>query len=189
MDPSGLPDTKKTFGSVSLDDALAQGFNGMAWYESVIPSSLNRYVEENQIPPLQYKTYINFPEERHILLTLLGMRYIIAFDSESFDPVLYEKVFQTGDKVLYRNQQALPFGYLYNSQIEKETLEGLSDTERDCVLTGCFYLTDESENVVADVPMAEELSWTSDPDAALMELSSNGMQDIEYEHNVFRGGG
>lgn len=180
--------TKKTFGSVSLDDALAQGFNGMAWYESVIPSSLNRYVEENQIPPLQYKTYINFPEERHILLTLLGMRYIIAFDSESFDPVLYEKVFQTGDKVLYRNQQALPFGYLYNSQIEKETLEGLSDTERDCVLTGCFYLTDESENVVADVPMAEELSWTSDPDAALMELSSNGMQDIEYEHNVFRGG-
>lgn len=184
---SDLYRTKKTFGSVSLNDALAQEFYGMAWYESVIPSSLSRYAEENLVPALSYRTQINFPEDRHILLTLLGMRYIIAHESEPVDSGLYEYVYQTGDKVLYRNQQALPFGYLYERQIEKAALEGLSAAERDRMLTGGFYLTDEEMDTGVEVPLLKEENDSPDPEAALMTLSANGLQNIELEHNVFSG--
>lgn len=184
---SGVYRARKMYGTVGLNDALAQGFNSLSWYESVLPSSLNQYVDENNVPPLLYDTCIDFPPERYNLITLLGTRYIMAYTDTPMDLEKYDMIYQYGDKVLYRNKYALPFGYLYYNQVQNTDLENLTDEQRDSALTRYFYYTDESIIEEEEVPLIKDINVNLDVTEDLVVLSQNGLKDVILEDNVLSG--
>lgn len=140
---SGVYRINKTYDSVFYNDAVVQGYNGLAVYDPTNSECLVEYYQDMDMKLLNGKIhYVRIPADRSIWNTLLGVKYIIARDGDIV-PENYQDLYSTNEKTLYLNQQALGFGYIYGENISSSSFKQLSTEDKDLALTRYYYLTEE----------------------------------------------
>ena len=81
----------------------------------------------------------------YYLYTLLGGRYLITDEpsekADSFEPDLFTPVDNSGTQRTFINDNALPFGYLYENEIDADTFASLSSLDRMKALTSAYIRT------------------------------------------------
>lgn len=169
----------KTYDSVFYNDAKVQGYNGLAVYDPTNTKWLIEYYKTMGFELINGKIhYVRIPTDRSILNTLLGVKYIVARDGDAV-PENYQEVYSLNGKILYLNRQALGFGYIYGSRMNKETFEQLSNDEKDIVLTQYYFLTDEDGG---DKISVEGINVQDN----LVKLSENSAYNTTQDKNTIK---
>ncbi len=142
---------------------MINDFYGMTAYSNTVPNSLmqlsiaqNMYQESKNLFLVNYTEYLQY--------TLLGGRYMIrngyAPISQGMEPSLMEQIDRIYlpergiDKVLLKNRFALPFGYLYHSQVTKQDYEESDANERAHLLTSSYFETNGEDDL--SLPKAKQ---------------------------------
>ncbi|MCS6773798.1 MAG: oligosaccharide flippase family protein [Thermoflexales bacterium] len=111
-EPAGSP----AFKPMNMNMAWSFGLQDIRGYDSIIPRQYADYMRAiepqgdllyNRIGPIRDPRSLDSP-----LLDLLGVRYVVAEASTPIDNPAYEKVFDDGSTLIYRNTRALPRAFL-----------------------------------------------------------------------------
>lgn len=132
----GFYRVEKTYRSVSLCDALGQGYMGVKsyWFHS---SSIVRFFMDLELIGRRgrFRNFTNWlPNfgDRFVLNTLAGVKYVIT--KEPVNWAGFQKIHQAGELSVYENRLALPLGVVQERQIPVEQFSRLSAEARDITL-------------------------------------------------------
>ena len=127
----GLYRVSKTYESVSRNDELVQGFNGVAVY-----NSLNAHWLVNYYVQMGYKVsntdaatgsnYIRFACQDEAEAGLLGVKYIISKSGDSSQSLRgYDSVYSDSQLQLNvgKNDTISSFGYLYDTKLDYDDMQ------------------------------------------------------------------
>lgn len=122
----GIFRIEKTYHSVSLADALAQGYMGVKSYYLQSSGAVAFNLGTGLIAPATDRSRINYtnwlphPGPRHFLHSLLGVKYVIA--REVLDWPGFVLVRRARNYLIYRNDMVLPLGIVQTRQVTQEAL-------------------------------------------------------------------
>lgn len=159
----------KTYESASENDSLVQGYAGLSGYLTTNPKELVEIKEMFGAEGVS-DNFVSFDNDNFILNSLLGMKYLLANPDNTVSAQNYKKIGMADrngnavwsedasldGKVIYENQNALPFGYLYENVWDQSELEKMSETDRTLALLHGFYFTDERSEAVYHRTSKEE---------------------------------
>lgn len=185
----------KTYLSVFLNDAVAQGYNGVASYNAVPIALVAEYMNLNDIPfarDAEYSKaskYIMVPYDNYYINRLLGVKYLLAKDTTGV-PTGYSLIGQVGAVYIYQNNQTLPFGYLYHNAISKYKYQMLDSEQKAYAMTAGFYLTD-TENESEIISQYGAIRTTElngeNADINISNLQQESMADIVFDGRQLSG--
>ena len=132
----------KTYQSESMNDALVQGYNGVTAYMTTNPGALVNLKAAFGGTGVTVN-FIAFEKENFVLNTLLGVKYLIARPGEIVSEDTYTFVKTMGTHNIYRNNDTLPFGYLYDCEWDAEEFLDMDVNQRALAALHGFYFTDE----------------------------------------------
>lgn len=159
----------KTYESASENDSLVQGYAGLSGYLTTNPRELVEIKEMFGGEGVS-DNFVSFDNDNFILNSLLGMKYLLANPDNMVSAQNYKKIGMADrngnavwsedasldGKVIYENQNALPFGYLYENVWDQSELEKMSETDKTLALLHGFYFTDERSEAVYHRTSKEE---------------------------------
>jgi len=135
--PNAFYRIDKTYNSVFLDDAIVQKYNGTKCYVSVNEPSYVRFIQSMNVPLLLNKpNYVQGFGERHLLNTLVGVKYVLA--RKPLDRPEHELIQTLHGIHIYRNNAWLPLGFAYASHLDPARFTSLPERERDRALLAGF---------------------------------------------------
>lgn len=164
------------------NDSLVNGYNGMSIYYNSNPQSLITLADFFGVWQNQ-PSYFCTATDAYDMYTLLGGRYLMRDEAlspqETPDTALFERmtIENTSGKTIYRNRNALPFGYFYTNEYKWEDLAGLPAHIRGRALSRGFVYTNSGEDTA--FPEAsldgifEETSFSAD--------NMTGLNDVALE--------
>ena len=135
------------------NEGMVDGFMSTTSYSSVNPASLHTLSRAHRINQLSDNFFIVSYDE-YYLFTLLSGKYLITDNGEdrigdSMETSLFSQVDVNDTNKIFVNNNSLPFGYLYHSQIRKTAFEELDSFERMKVLTEAYYKTNGGDGNVS----------------------------------------
>lgn len=131
----------KTYESASENDSLAQNYNGLSTYMTTNPRELIELKETYGGEGIS-DNFVTFGNENYLLQSLLGVRYMLANPGDGLSKKNYKLVQETENKEIYENENALPFGYLYDKIWDKEQIMQMEGIDRTLAILQGFYFTD-----------------------------------------------
>ena len=135
------------------NEGMVDGFKSTTSYSSVNPASLHTLSRAHRVNQLSDNFFIVGYDE-YYLFTLLSGKYLITDNGEdrigdSMETSLFSQVDATDTNKIFVNNNSLPFGYLYHSQIRRSAFEDLDSFERMKVLTHAYYKTNGGDGNVS----------------------------------------
>lgn len=131
------------------NEGLVDGFNGTTLYNNTNPASLRSIAQAHGTNEVSTPYFMSgYPEYGQF--TLLGGRYLIRRekpDASFTEEALFEKIASYPSKDgtavtnVYRNKNALPFGYLLKDEISEDDYLAADLPDRMQYLTQAWYLT------------------------------------------------
>lgn len=132
----GFYRVEKTYNSVALDDALAQGYMGVKSYWFQGASIVGFYSDLELLPRRSpIKNFTNWlPNfgDRFVLNSLVGVKYMIT--KSALDWPGFRRIYETGGLSIFENDLALPLGVVYEQQILREGFATLSAYAKDIAM-------------------------------------------------------
>ncbi|HJU39776.1 MAG TPA: YfhO family protein, partial [Tahibacter sp.] len=126
---------EKSYNSVFLCDALAQGYAGVKSYY-FHGSSLSRFIDALSLarPVPGAVSYIGPALERRGVLDLVGVKYLLARD-RAYDAVAgFRYLHSVGPVSIYQNLQALGIGTLHSQFVAESEVSALPPEQREAAL-------------------------------------------------------
>jgi uncharacterized membrane protein YfhO len=127
----GLFRIDKNYDSYSFNDSLIQNFNGVNSYNSLNQSSYINFFNALNTGMYDNKLVSGF-DYRPALRDLTGVKYILSKDENV--PSEYIKLTTFGDVNVYKNPNALPIGFMYDSYVTEKEFKKLMPFEKDDIL-------------------------------------------------------
>ena len=155
---------------------MAQGYNGLSTYMSTNPSSLVSY-HKMYGPESISINFVDFNNDDYIRSSLLGTRYLFGNAGYNAPQKVYTPVGEAGDKTIFKNNYALPFGYLYDKEWNADGNEKLSGLDKTLTSLSGFYYTDANKS-----GSYEDASLPEETDTSLVEKVSEAV-DCTMENN------
>ncbi|SFX20014.1 Uncharacterized membrane protein YfhO [Thermoactinomyces sp. DSM 45891] len=125
---------------------LVYRYRGFSTYNSLLSGTVNKFFKT------EYNTrHFNTPslfmnlDNRLYMETALGNKYYVIPKGKDWVPYGYTFVKETGKFKIYRNDFALPIGFLYDSVVDKKTFDQLNYAERDQLLLLAAVVDDRSK--------------------------------------------
>lgn len=129
---------------------MVEGYNSTSAYSSTIPGSLVSLSKMQGTFQFSRNFFISsYPQ--YLQYTLLAGRYMIRdlgdYASSFSEPSLFKELARNdeGTRVLLRNENALPFGYLYTKELNYDEVMSADSVNRMLSLTDGFFYTDGEE--------------------------------------------
>lgn len=122
---------EKTYQSVFLNDALVQGYSGTKsyWFHG---GSITRFVDKMDLPRTNPRTnYIASMDKRTDVLSLLGVKYLLARDRKLEKTPGMLHIGNVGKIHIYRNTAAHGVGHLYGNIVAEDAANALPPAQRD----------------------------------------------------------
>ena len=146
-----------------LDDCLAQGYTGVASYNSTLDSDVADFYRElwpnMLVGDSAYQQYTNDPEHR-ALLQMLGVKYLLARDDLDWSWVELKATF--GNTRVYEVTGTKSILSVRTGGIAESSIEGVSAESKETMLAACAIV----------------------PDDVAEELANAGTQDVPTSTNV-----
>lgn len=168
---------EKSYRSTAENDGMAQGYNGLSVYMSTNPSSLVSY-HKMYGPETLSVNFVDFNKDDYIRNSLLGTKYLFGSAGYNAPRKIYTPVGEAGGKIVYENNYALPFGYLYDKEWSAGGLKKLSGLDKTLTSLSGFYYTDAEKNGAY-----KNASLPEGTDTFLMAKVSEAV-DCTMENNV-----
>lgn len=168
---------EKSYRSTAENDGMAQGYNGLSVYMSTNPSSLVSY-HKMYGPETLSVNFVDFNKDDYIRNSLLGTKYLFGSAGYNAPRKIYTPVGEAGGKIVYENNYALPFGYLYDKEWSAGGLKKLSGLDKTLTSLSGFYYTDAEKNGAY-----KNASLPEGTDTSLMEKVSEAV-DCTMENNA-----
>lgn len=152
----------KQYFSFRFCDSLAQGYYGTYFYVGGIgaPQSVKDFYNSMNLPTATsgsarylYK-YAYGPSAYTEINEVLGVKYILS-RTPAISNYGYELIAQTDQVLVYENQYALPFVYVYNECIAESEFEKLSFTEKGKALMRAAVIEDDNGKAQEDIPLLD----------------------------------
>ena len=147
------------------NEGLVDGFNGTTLYNNTNPASLRSIAQAHGTNEVSTPYFMSgYPEYGQF--TLLGGRYLIRRekpDASFTEEALFEKIASYPSKDgtavtnVYRNKNALPFGYLLKDEISEDDYLAADLPDRMQYLTQAWYLTGTAAPAAAGTASAQEI--------------------------------
>lgn len=151
----------KTYESGSENDGMAQGYPGMSVYLTTNPKELIQLKEMYGGTGVS-DNFVYFNNDNFLLNSLLGVKYMLANPGDGLSEQNYAYVKSVGSKDIYENQNALPFGYLYDHVWSKEQVEEMTEIERTLAAVHGFYFSDEDGHKEGDTAYSQAVRQTEE---------------------------
>lgn len=140
------------------NEGMVNDYNGLSVYTSTLSSTLTSYADA-YLSEQGSSNFFIIDKSDYYLFTLLGGRYVFGTDYDlslkTVDPDLYEETLSSSGQVVFKNKNALPFGYLYTAKIDTDDYLNLNALSRMRLVTRGFYLT---EDLKGNSPSDSQLS-------------------------------
>ncbi|MDQ0416033.1 putative membrane protein YfhO [Croceifilum oryzae] len=150
---------------------LVYGYRGFSTYNSLISGTVHRFFK-NDYNILQYNTpslYMNLDNRIYPETVLANKYYVIPKDRSwerktfggphtylrgdlSWKPYGYTLMKETTKFKVYRNDNALPIGFLYDSIVDRQTFDGLNYAQKDQLLLHAAVV-DKDDRSKANLPV------------------------------------
>ena len=147
------------------NEGLVDGFNGTTLYNNTNPASLRSIAQAHGTNEVSTPYFMSgYPEYGQF--TLLGGRYLIRRekpDASFTEEALFEKIASYPSKDgtavtnVYRNKNALPFGYLLKDEISEDDYLAADLPDRMQYLTQAWYLTGTAAPAAASTASAQKI--------------------------------
>ncbi len=192
QEDNSLYRVNKTYISVGENDALVQGYNGLASYSSLNSQELVSFYQASGYELINgFPHWISIPCYDMYINSLMGMKYLFAKKNEPIESEDYIRMFETDEVIVYKNPYALPFGYLYYRELSQDSILRLERVDRQKALTMGFYCTgnNSSGSVVEEDILQDEIINLNHAEVLsnLSRLKENTMTNIKLEKNVLSG--
>lgn len=162
----GLPEgARATNGrTVEYNSSMVQGFPGTSFYYSTMSAPVSDYRAEIDLVSGWSQFSFDGVDERAMASSLLGVEYYVTHpDRTHHVPFGFEITRETDDVVVLRNRYALPFGFVFDSAIDRQAYLALEPADREsAMLQGAVM--DRAD--IGDLPVIEPV-----PDARPLEVS------------------
>ena len=122
--------------------------------------------------------FVDFNNDDYIRSSLLGTRYLFGNAGYNAPQKVYTPVGEAGGKTIFKNNYALPFGYLYDKEWSAGGLKKLSGLDKTLTSLSGFYYTDAEKNGAY-----KNASLPEGTDTSLMEKVSEAV-DCTMENNA-----
>ncbi|NTU71404.1 MAG: YfhO family protein [Coriobacteriia bacterium] len=118
------------------NEAMVDRFNGTSFYFSLMDGGLTRLKSDLGLESQRlYSFSFNGFNGRAIPTALFGTEYYLTrADESSATPFGFTRVLKRGTREAYRNQYALPLGFVYDSVMNRGAFDSLSTLERQSTM-------------------------------------------------------
>ncbi len=134
---TGFYRVEKTYNSVALGDALAQGYMGVKsyWFQgnSVVELYIDLGVIPRHSPSKNFTNWLPNFGGRFVLNSLVGVKYMLA--RSALDWAGFRKIHEANGIWIYENDLALPLGVVYEQQFPRDQFAALSLEAKDITMT------------------------------------------------------
>jgi uncharacterized membrane protein YfhO len=138
----GFYRVEKTYHSMSLNDALAQGYMGVKSYWFQGASMVGFYSDLELLPrrsPIKnFTNWLPSFGDRFVLNSLVGVKYMIT--KSALDWPGFRRIYETGGLSIYENDLALPLGVVYGEQFLRERFAALSVGGKDFAMANAVIV-------------------------------------------------
>lgn len=137
----------KTYESGSENDGIVQEYAGLRAYMTTNPASWITYRDMYGGKGIS-NNFVEFRQENYVLNSLLGVEYVINRDDrkDCLSSLNYKYINTMGNKIIYHNNNAIPFGYLYDGIWEKGEVESFDEAGRTLAAVQGFYFSDSRQS-------------------------------------------
>ena len=181
------------------NEGQAEHFNGTTLRNNTNSRSLMT-LEDAHGTNERYGPYFLSGYPQYYQFTLLSGKYIVRTETDSHkdftETSLFKKVLESPGhapgtkKVVYENENALPFGYLYTEQVPRDTYDSLDLMDKMQLLTKAWFYTDAADEESGSAPegaaAAAGGSETAAADSMTDDVRKNLITDARWEnpHNM-----
>ncbi|WP_242235779.1 YfhO family protein [Bacillus cereus group sp. BfR-BA-01316] len=161
---------------------MLQGYHGTSTYQSLI----NYYVHD--FMKNKYNVFQGFDtpsmffqvDSRLLLENMLGVKYrVLSADTDQKNiPYGYKLLKQVGPYNIYKNDYALPLGYVYDSGISEEEFSKLNFAQRDQLLLHAVVV-----NNVKDFSLTHFDKKNLNSKAVSIKMEEVQLENMEKENN------
>lgn len=128
----------------SLNDGKVQGYFGTTSYSSFNQGHYVKFLKEMEVIDANNEAesrWIMGLHQRPLLEKLVSLKYIFGEEKNAKDGL--QKVGVFGGKVLYKNRQTMPLGFIYKNYFPETSFKRLSKAQKDCSILNAVVLPDE----------------------------------------------
>lgn len=175
----------KQYTTVGECDSIAQGYNGTSFYIGGTGTSknVNAFYENLGLPGTigdnrqKYGTSAQNEVE-----TLLGIKYVLT-EEGNIANYGYVRKNSIGDITIYENENAIPFGFVYEKAIERSEFEKLPMNQRQQVLLKACLVEDGTD--ILPLITQEELAQVKEKDQLFekYEIPYESVGDAAFYYN------
>lgn len=155
----------KQYVSAQICDSLAQDYYGTAFYVggTGMGNAMTAFYTDMGLPLFNKNRMAWGTSSYDGVQTILGIKYALS-KGDGIANYGYHKIGMVGDVSIYKNEYAMPMGFVYNCAIEQDTFEKLDSKQRQQVLlkaclveNGSSVLPLISDEKLAELDKTEEL--------------------------------
>jgi uncharacterized membrane protein YfhO len=153
-------------------------YHGFSTYNSLLSGTLHRFFknEYNTLQDNRPSLFKNV-DNRLYLETALAVKYYILPKEASVPPYAYSLFKETNKYRIFKNEVALPIGFLYDTVIDQPTFAQLNFGQRDQLLLRAAVVENQSS-----LPLPKFDPTKLDVQAVKVDPS-----DIQYKHATLQG--
>ena len=164
-----------------VNNSLALNYNGISNYTSTTAKQTHKFVDligDNKISKV-YNIYYTGID--NIANNLIAVKYyVLDKEVNNFDKTL---IANFDYKYIYKNNNYLPFGYVYFTQYEN--LKDIEIEDRNILITDGFYLTESKELLDYEILYPE---WLTNKKNKVSHLTDRIMKSTQIELNFKKNG-
>lgn len=163
------------------NEGLVDGHNSVTVYSNTNAASIVSLTKAADVYQKSRNFFIvGYPQ--YYLYTLLGGKYLITDkpdpESDSYEDTLFEKASRTSKNRIFRNLNALPFGYVYDREISGEDFSSLDGIDRMRALTKGYVRTEDIKSYKA----SEKSKYAASFDKS--ETETDLMKEIVVKNDI-----
>lgn len=137
--------------STHLNQSIFNNTSGLSFFFSLSSENTVPFFYEMELPIITSSMYENI-NSRSFIGALTSTKHYITTNINDNAPYGYKKVGQRDSWILYKNQNALPIGYTYDSYITRDEYDNLSSVEKQEVLLQSVLLEKDADNIKKGTP-------------------------------------
>jgi uncharacterized membrane protein YfhO len=151
---------------------MLYNYYGFGAYNSLLSGLVHKFIKnEHGYDTLQLNIPSSFKnlDHRLYLETALANKYYVIPTAAQFQPYGYSLLKQTNSYRIFKNEHALPIGFLYDAVVDKRTFDTLNFGQRDQLLLQAAVVENAQQLNLPIFPL-------KNIDVKTMELNKNNIQ-------------
>lgn len=177
-----------SFYRVEIDDtpevngSLNRGYYGTSMFYSMFHDGIDDYYHNLGLTSQTTSLYYKGLTQRSTLLNLSSVKYLITKENKaSVMPDNMTEIARKNGSVLYRNENALPIGFTYDSYITQEDLESFTPVQLQELMLYTAIVKEPQDNLSVSQITADTLSHVVE-----VPYSITSMSGLTCEDNIIK---